>query len=461
MQRLKILTAFFVACCPAFYGLPATAASAPRETEKYVPEPTPPGFQVVNTELEGNVFADASGRTLYIWPQKALLAAGTAGDGPGKSACSDVPTRETLGAYGAYPATGTLLPAADKRPTCVQHWPPVYAPAQAKPVGNWTLIERTDGRKQWAYKGQALYTSHLDSRRGETWGGTIRYVRNGYGTGAPRRPATPEPFLPPQFKIAPMAQGRMLVTLENMSIYTFDKDTPTRSNCRDACVEEWTPIVAAATVIPQGEWSTILRTDGTKQWTFRGRPLYTHKTDSKLRSYEGGDVPGWRNVFTQRAPALPKGFQVVDTFGGQVLADSASKTIYWYNCQEDTPDTLICDSPDSPQEYRWAVCGGGDPVRCLRTFPYVVADRNAKSESLAWSTLHIDPMTGRKVEPGAPNSLHVWAYRGRPIYTFVADRDVGDINADGWGEVQGMRNGFTAFFWRDHYEDMDGSRGDS
>src|SRR5690554_6214672 len=40
--------------------------------EEYVKVPMPSGFQVVVTELEGPVFADANGRTLYKWPLQNL-----------------------------------------------------------------------------------------------------------------------------------------------------------------------------------------------------------------------------------------------------------------------------------------------------------------------------------------------------------------------------------------------------
>ena len=46
----------------------ANAENAPSWREV----PMPPGFQVIVNELEGPVFADAEGRTLYEWPQHVL-----------------------------------------------------------------------------------------------------------------------------------------------------------------------------------------------------------------------------------------------------------------------------------------------------------------------------------------------------------------------------------------------------
>ena len=46
---------------------------------------------------------------------------------------------------------------------CNWRWYPLFAPADAKPVGDWTLIARDDGKKQWAFKHRALYTHVHDS----------------------------------------------------------------------------------------------------------------------------------------------------------------------------------------------------------------------------------------------------------------------------------------------------------
>ena len=128
----------------------------------------------------------------------------------------------------------------------------------------------------------------------------------------------------------------------------------------------------------------------------------------------GGDEPGWSNVYTQRAPAPPSDFTVQDTASGQVLADSRGWTVYLYNCGDDALDQLACDHPDSPQAYRFTVCGGGDPKRCLETFPYVLASENARSTSRLWSKQWIDPMTGKFAQPKQAGALQVWAFRNRP-----------------------------------------------
>lgn len=41
---------------------------------------------------------------------------------------------------------------------CAMTWPPLTASSDAKPMGDWTIITREGGPKQWAYKGKPLYT---------------------------------------------------------------------------------------------------------------------------------------------------------------------------------------------------------------------------------------------------------------------------------------------------------------
>ncbi len=48
--------------------LPGFAAASDAPREQSMPVPMPPGFQVTNNELEGPVFADEKGHTLYTWP---------------------------------------------------------------------------------------------------------------------------------------------------------------------------------------------------------------------------------------------------------------------------------------------------------------------------------------------------------------------------------------------------------
>ena len=53
---------------------------------------------------------------------------------------------------------------------CAKKWPPLAAAADAAADGKYTLIERKDGAKQWAYDGKPLYLWQNDKKPGDVSG---------------------------------------------------------------------------------------------------------------------------------------------------------------------------------------------------------------------------------------------------------------------------------------------------
>jgi predicted lipoprotein with Yx(FWY)xxD motif len=196
--------------------------STAREVFRAVP--LPPNFHVEATELEGPVFADRNGKTLYTWPQLKLRN-GYSGEAAGNTACYDKVITVTAGLMSPYPP-GLQLPELDTRPSCTDLWPPVLAEGNAQAIGNWSVVLRRDGARQWAYKEQPLYTSVRDKQAGDTYGGSRRRRgADGGGDGdspAGRVPAGPPPELPPGFAIKTTSMGRLLTTNQNYAAYAFE-----------------------------------------------------------------------------------------------------------------------------------------------------------------------------------------------------------------------------------------------
>ncbi|TWB04307.1 COG4315 family predicted lipoprotein [Bradyrhizobium stylosanthis] len=53
---------------------------------------------------------------------------------------------------------------------CTEAWVPLPATADAKAVGDFTVISRNDGSKMWAYRYRPLYTSPADKAPGDANG---------------------------------------------------------------------------------------------------------------------------------------------------------------------------------------------------------------------------------------------------------------------------------------------------
>lgn len=53
---------------------------------------------------------------------------------------------------------------------CAVNWPPLMAAEDAMADGDWTVVDRTDGGKMWAYKGMPLYLWVKDTNPGDMTG---------------------------------------------------------------------------------------------------------------------------------------------------------------------------------------------------------------------------------------------------------------------------------------------------
>jgi predicted lipoprotein with Yx(FWY)xxD motif len=59
---------------------------------------------------------------------------------------------------------------------CANLWLPLIATTDDSASGDYSLITRGDGRKQWAYKGKPLYSWSKDSKPGDTTGDGVNSV---------------------------------------------------------------------------------------------------------------------------------------------------------------------------------------------------------------------------------------------------------------------------------------------
>jgi predicted lipoprotein with Yx(FWY)xxD motif len=81
--------------------------------------------------------------------------------------------------------------------------------------------------------------------------------------------------------------GGMMTNNAGMTLYTFDKDAGGKSACNGPCAGNWPPLMAGADDKASGDWSVIARDDGSKQWAYKGKPLYLWSKDQKP-----GDMTG-------------------------------------------------------------------------------------------------------------------------------------------------------------------------
>jgi predicted lipoprotein with Yx(FWY)xxD motif len=84
---------------------------------------------------------------------------------------------------------------------------------------------------------------------------------------------------------AKSSAGTFLTTGSGKAVYLWVKDTGDMSNCTGACAGAWPPVTTTGTATATGgakasDIGTITRSDGTKQVTYDGHPLYYFSGDS-------------------------------------------------------------------------------------------------------------------------------------------------------------------------------------
>jgi predicted lipoprotein with Yx(FWY)xxD motif len=94
-----------------------------------------------------------------------------------------------------------------------------------------------------------------------------------------------------------MAADGVLVGPNRMTLYTFDKDATGsgKSVCNGPCATNWPPLMARAGDTPSGDWTIVVRDDGSRQWAYKGKPVYYWVKDAKPGDRTGDGVNNaWR-----------------------------------------------------------------------------------------------------------------------------------------------------------------------
>ncbi len=305
---------------------------------------------------------------------------------------------------------------------CAANWLPLAAPAAAQPAGAWTVALGEGGQRQWAFKGHPLYVP--------------REVATGpnvlpYKTCVPARDASqPAPaefcvalFSPSAGLMAPdgvavrnlaNANGVALVDGAGLTLYAFDGDVAGdgQTCLAKPCDRAWTPLVAPALARARGQFSIVKRADGTPQWAFRGRALYTYQGDSAPDDVTGTGVdPRWSVMTLSEFPTPPDvAIRRVAGFG-TIWVDGAGMTLYTQNIGGDAPMRRR-----GPGRIPYA------PVKtceadCRQSWRPLLASAEAQATGFWTITMTVD---GKRQ----------WAYRGSPLYTYTGDARPGDLKGN-------------------------------
>ncbi|MEO6092065.1 MAG: hypothetical protein ABIT04_09680 [Novosphingobium sp.] len=88
-------------------------------------------------------------------------------------------------------------------------------------------------------------------------------------------------------------------------LYYNDRDPKGRSLCNLGCSSTWPPVPAPADAVSTGYWSVVVRSDGTRQWALKGKPLYTRFHDTPEVATGDGIGGVWHVVPYVQLPYHP------------------------------------------------------------------------------------------------------------------------------------------------------------
>ncbi|MET9479694.1 hypothetical protein [Streptomyces sp. NPDC006638] len=138
-------------------------------------------------------------------------------------------------------------------------------------------------------------------------------------TSAPRAAevaASPSASSPAEVTSSKGPLGTILFDHKGRTLYVFDKDKTSKSTCEGACATAWPPFTVtskptAGTGVKSSLLSTSTRSDGKKQVTYHGHPLYR---------FSGDPQPG--NTNGQGVNAFGAKWYVMGTDGKQITKKS-------------------------------------------------------------------------------------------------------------------------------------------
>ena len=79
------------------------------------------------------------------------------------------------------------------------------------------------------------------------------------------------------------------------SLYVYERDPAGSSVCTGQCASKWPPVAAPQDAHRIGDWIPIRRPDGTLQWAYKGKPVYTFSGDTAAGQTNGAGQGGvWR-----------------------------------------------------------------------------------------------------------------------------------------------------------------------
>ena len=292
---------------------------------------------------------------------------------------------------------------------CAEAWPPLAAPADARATGDWSVIARGDNSLQWAFRGRPLYFFKGDPQPGTTFGDGVDN----------RWHLAFMPILTPrEVAVGRTVLGQVLTDIRGHTLYS------SKSECDKECLSTWEPVVAPVLAHGFGEWTLVTRSNGLRQWAYRGQALYRRPgADIAPGEVSGDGVAGWIVMLLEPAPPLPDWATVQASDAGELIANSAGFTVYTRAPNNNSRRFALAGIPGGANS-AMAPC---DSNACVEAqWQPLLAASGAKSAG-SWAFIKL------------PDGTLQWSYKGRPLFINLLDKKPGDFKGIRFGARAGSR----------------------
>jgi predicted lipoprotein with Yx(FWY)xxD motif len=203
-------------------------------------------------------------------------------------------------------------------------------------------------------------------------------------------------------------KGVSYLTDDNgMTLYYFTLDTNGQSACYGGCADAW-PVFYAASVtvsdpLKASDFDTIARTDGSKQTTYKGWPLYYWAQDKVPGDMTGEGVH--KVWYVLKVPAYSVMIATSKALGNY-LVDGSGNTLYWFT--KDKANMSACS---------------GD---CIKAWPAFAADSFVVPSALNASDFGTISRSDGTAQV---------TFKGYPLYYWAKDKMRGDVTGQNMGKV--------------------------
>ncbi|MEV0413220.1 SCO0930 family lipoprotein [Streptomyces sp. NPDC050448] len=244
--------------------------------------------------------------------------------------------------------------------------------------------------------------------------------------------------------------GSVLADSAGFTLYRFDKDTakPPKSNCDGDCAKAWPAVPAgdatAATGMDAALLGEVVRTDGSKQLTVAGWPVYRYSKDTKAGETNGQGVGGTWFAFApdgKKAAKAAGGSGAAPATGATPATGAAPATGATPEAGGAQPAQGALTVAKDPKLGEHIVDGNGMTVYRFKKDTAWPMASNCTGDCVAkWPVVPpVDKANAKGiVEKGysvlnRPDGMKQQAIDCWPVYTFTGDKKAGDINGQGVG----------------------------